>query len=95
MKKSNVLNYISIIACIEIFIFIIYPVYLFSTTDDLELGAGIVGFTFGTLIIYYIFYLIALSRFIQSKPLNPKTAMWVVLNVLPIVIYVLLYTVIS
>ena len=91
MNKSKILNVILIITCIEILILIICPIYILNTNDDMELGALVIGGIFAAIIISYLIYLIALVRFLKSKPFDPKTGMWVFLNVLPLTIYFLLY----
>lgn len=88
MNKAGALRLILIITCIELLASIVWPAYILST-QNLELGALIIGVIFAILIIYYLVYLIFIIRYSRRNPMGQSISLAVLLNVLPIIFYVI------
>ncbi|SDD65822.1 hypothetical protein SAMN05216464_102201 [Mucilaginibacter pineti] len=90
MNTAKALKVILIITCIQLLIFIAWPIYIFST-ENLGLGVFGIGFIFASLMIYYLVYLVSLTRYIETKPIEPKVGSRIFFNILPIIIYALIF----
>lgn len=90
MNTAKALRVILIITCIQLIICVVWPIYLFYT-ENLGLGVFAIGFIFVTLIFYYLVYLVFLTRYIETKPVEPKFGLVIFFNILPITIYALIF----
>jgi len=90
MTKLKALNLILIITCIEIVACLVFAWNVLSEPGG-GLGAVVFGFVFGVIILYYLIYLLALARYARSKPVNPNIWLIILLNLLPIIGFVILF----
>ncbi len=90
MKKIGAVDVIAIITFIELIASIVLPFVVIN--NGMELGAIIIGFVFVTLIIYYAIFIMFLSRYSKRKLEEQNIAVLIFLNLLPLIIYALLFT---
>jgi multisubunit Na+/H+ antiporter MnhE subunit len=89
MTKLKALNIILIITCIEIVACVVFAWNVLSD-PGIELGAIVFGFLFGVIILYYLIYLLVLARYAQKRPANPNIWLIILLNLLPVIGFVIL-----
>ncbi|WP_370998951.1 hypothetical protein [Mucilaginibacter sp. RCC_168] len=89
MTKLKALNLILIITCVEIVTCIAFAWNALSEPGG-GLGAVGFGFLFGVIILYYLIYLLLLARYAQGKPVNPNIWLIILLNLLPVIGFVIL-----
>jgi hypothetical protein len=84
MRKAVLLNIILIVTFIELLASIILP--FFVITNGMGLGAVIFGALFIVLIIYFLIYLIFLTRYVKREEDSQSIPLVIFLNILPFIL---------
>ena len=92
MNKLRILNIISVISFIELIACVAYPAYVMNT-QNLELGALVLGFVFGALIIYYIIFILFISRYSKKEETEQNIGWVIFLDIAPLIFYAIIYAI--
>jgi hypothetical protein len=83
MRKATFLNIILILTFIELLTSIILPFFVIK--NGMGLGAVIFGALFIVLIIYFLIYLIFLTRYVKREEVSQSIPLVIFLNILPFI----------
>jgi len=78
----NALKFFLYLTYVELLLLIITAVYIFNT-QNLELGALVLGFVFFVIYVYYAIYAITLTRYLKNER-GGNGFLLLVFNILPL-----------